>query len=112
MNIFYGVIILNLEELAERKSERGNDEEKGEDEKEKGEDEKEGSNKGKGKEGKEVSQEVDSAMELENELEGIRGRLERSTRILKTRRIREMIAAVEIDELSVEYVTGGAEGPT
>ena len=105
MNIFYGVIILNLEELAERKSERGNDEEKGEDEKE-------GSNKGKGKEGKEVSQEVDSAMELENELEGIRGRLERSTRILKTRRIREMIAAVEIDELSVEYVTGGAEGPT
>ena len=73
MNIFYGVIILNLEELSQQKQE------------------------------KEASQEINSKTQLENELEDIRGELERS-KTTTTRRIKTMIAAVEVDELSIEQM--------
>ena len=49
MNVFYGVIILNLEELAEKEWEKGTMRKRGNDEE-------------KGKEEKEISQEVEWAM--------------------------------------------------
>ena len=78
MNIFYGVIILNLEELDQQKQEQVEKSQAGSEE------------------------------ELEVELENIREGLQQSRSTTKKKK--EMLAAVEIDELSVEHMVVGGEG--
>ena len=83
MNIFYGVIILNLEELTQQKEQN-----------------------------ERKSQGSDSQIKLENELHNIREQFERSR--ATARRFKGTIAAVEIDELSIEHMItiDKAENPT
>ena len=80
MNIFYGVIILNLEELDQQKQEQVEKSQAGSEE------------------------------ELEVELENIREGLQQSRSTTKKKKKKEMLAAVEIDELSVEHMVVGGEG--
>lgn len=83
MNIFYGVIILNLEELSEEREEKEKN-----------------------------SREENSEIELEMEMNNIRGALEQSRVTQKKKK--ETLVPVEIEELSIEQMVVGeqAETPT